>query len=167
MDNTGLQDKVVREHLLKLLRGGNAHMSLDYAVADFPPDAINKFPPKVVYTPWHLLEHIRISQRDIIDFIHDPNYVWLSFPEDYWPGREDVADEVQWHQTIQSIRDDLKELEQLVKNPATDLYSDLPQAKGYTILREVLVVTDHNAYHIGEFGILRQVMGTWPESHKN
>ncbi|MDX1437417.1 MAG: DinB family protein, partial [Anaerolineales bacterium] len=121
--NKQLADDILRAHLLKLLRGGNAHMSLDYAVADYPPESINEFPPNVPYSCWHLLEHIRISQRDILNFIKDPNYVWLNFPDDYWPDPSETADETRWRQTIQDIRDDTKELEEIVEDPETDLYS--------------------------------------------
>lgn len=158
-------DQALRGQLLQLLRGGNAHMSLDQTVADFPPEDMNTFPPDVSYTPWHLLEHIRLSQQDIVNFIENPDYQWPNFPDDYWPGLTEQADGPVWQATLQGIRDDLQKLIRLVEDPETDLYSDLPHAAGYNILREVLIVADHNAYHIGEFGILRQVMGTWPDSH--
>ena len=157
-------DEVLRDQLLQLLRGGNAHMSLDQAVVDFPPGSMNSYPQDVSYTPWHLLEHIRLSQRDILDFIENPDYEWLPFPEGYWPKQSEQADQKRWNTTLQGIKDDLGALERIIENPDTDLYSDLPHAKGYNILREVLIVADHNAYHIGEFGILRQIMGTWPEN---
>jgi hypothetical protein len=156
-------DKVAREQLLNLLRGGNAHMSFDQAVANFPIDKINRMPPNVPYTPWQLIEHIRIAQWDILEFIRNPEHVSPSWPEGYWPEREAEAGEIGWHQTIQSFRDDLQALQDIVADPAVDLYAPIPHAKDYTIFREILVVSDHNAYHIGEFAILRQVMGTWPQ----
>ncbi|HLF89973.1 MAG TPA: DinB family protein [Anaerolineales bacterium] len=155
-------DQVVRNQLLYLLRGGGAHMNLDQAVADFPMQHINTFPPNVPYTPWQLLEHIRLAQWDIIEFVVNPSHVSPSWPEGYWPAQDAKAIEADWFNTIQTIRQGLKQLENLVADPKTDLYAELPHAPGYTILREVLLVADHNAYHIGEFAILRQVMGTWP-----
>ena len=155
-------DEILHKHLLDLLRGGNAHMPLDAAVADFPPERINDMPPNVPYSPWHLLEHIRITQWDILDFIVNPKYVWRKWPDEYWPEKTARASLAQWNETIAKYHADLKSLDDLVANPATNLTEDIPHAKGYTILREILVVTDHNAYHIGEFAILRQVMGTWP-----
>jgi hypothetical protein len=155
-------DKVMREQLLALLRGGNAHMGFDQAVADFPLAHINTKPPNVPYTPWHLLEHIRLAQRDILEFIRNPDYVSPSWPEGYWPAPNEQADETRWQQTISQFRADLKALEALVLDPNTDFFSDIPHAPGYTIFREVLLVADHNAYHIGEFAILRQVMDIWP-----
>lgn len=156
-------DEVVRKQLLQLLRGGNAHMPYDQAVADFPMDAINTQPPNVPYTPWHLLEHMRITQWDILEFIRNPDHVSPSWPDEYWPAQDAQATPENWKATIQSFRADLKALQDIVSDPETDLYAPIPHAKDYTIFREILVVSDHSAYHIGEFGILRQVMGAWPK----
>ena len=160
-------EEILRKHLLDLLRGGNAHMPFADAVADFPLESINSMPPNVPYTPWHLLEHIRLTQWDILDFIVNPKYVWRKWPDDYWPAKNARASQAQWQQTIAGFQADLKSLDDLVVNPATHLTEDLPHASGYTILREILVVCDHNAYHIGEFAILRQVMGTWPANRES
>ena len=156
-------DKVVRAELLHLLRGGNAHMTFDQALADFPLDKINSKPPSTVYTPWHLLEHIRIAQWDILEFIQNPDHISPSWPAGYWPAREAQADESNWNETIGSFREDLQSLQDIVSNPNTDLYAPIPHSRDYTIFREILVVSDHTAYHVGEFAILRQVMGSWPE----
>ena len=155
-------DQVVREQLLFLLDGGNAHMSFDQVVANFPMEAINNHPKNIDYTPWHLLEHIRIAQWDILEFSRDPGHVSPEWPVGYWPDPGARADGAQWEATIISFRRDLKALQEMARDPNTDLYSDLPHAPGYNILREVLLVADHNAYHIGELAILRQVMGLWP-----
>ncbi|GAB4572958.1 MAG: DinB family protein [Anaerolineae bacterium] len=155
-------DSVLREQLLALLRGGNAHMTFDQAVADFPPEHYNTRPPNVDYSSWALLEHIRLAQWDILDFIRNPNYKWPQWPEDYWPAPDAVADEAAWQATLDGYRADLAALEALVQDPATDLHAPIPHAPDYTLLREILLVADHTAYHIGEFGILRQIMGTWP-----
>lgn len=154
-------DTVVREELLHLLRGGNAHLSFDDAVADFPMDAINRRPPNVPYTPWHLLEHLRLAQWDILDFVRNPNYREMKWPEDYWPAPDAEADAAAWEGTLAAFRADLKAVEDLVNDPQTDFSATIPHGDGQTILREILLVADHNAYHIGEFAILRQVMGTW------
>jgi len=155
-------DTVLREQVLGLLRGGHAHMSLDEAVADFPLDRINDRAPLVPYTPWHLLEHIRIAQEDILEFTRDPQWVSPPWPAGYWPARDEQADAARWNATINAIRRDLEAMQALVADTANDLTADLPHAPGYTLLREALLVADHNAYHLGEFAILRQVMGTWP-----
>ncbi len=156
------EDQALREQLLKLLRGGQAHMTFDQAVADFPPDQINHRPPHVPYSPWHLLEHLRFTQRDILDFIRDPRYREPSWPDEYWPPPEQDASAGDWAQAIRAFREDLQALEALVRDPATDLYARIPHGQGQTFLREILLVADHNAYHIGELAILRQVMQTWP-----
>jgi hypothetical protein len=153
---------LLRTQLLELLRGGHAHMSLDQAVEDFPMEAINTPPPEVPYTPWHLLEHMRISQWDILEFIRDPAHVSPQWPEGYWPARDEKADPAKWEATLSRFRADHQDLDSLVEDRRTNLTADLPHAPGYSVLREILVVSDHNAYHIGEFAILRQVMQTWP-----
>jgi hypothetical protein len=154
-------DHVVREQLLALLNGGNAHMSFEQAVADFPAEHFNTRPPNITYTPWHILEHLRITQWDILDFIRNPDYVTPEWPKEYWPDPSAAADQEQWDQTISSFLSDAQSLHDIVSDPGTDLYSPIPHAPDYTIFREILVVSDHNAYHIGEFTILRQVMGSW------
>jgi len=160
------KDQVMRDQLLALLQGGNAHLTLDQAVADFPPDKINTRPSNVPYTPWHLLEHLRIAQWDILEFVRNPDHVSPAWPEGYWPHPDAETDEAGWQQTLDAFRADLETLEALVMDPTTDLLAELRHAPGYTILREILLVADHNAYHIGEFAILRQVMGTWPAQQR-
>ena len=159
-------DKALRDELLHLLRGGNAHMSFDEAVTDFPMTAINQRPPNVPYTPWHLLEHMRIAQWDILDFMRNPDYRELKWPDDHWPASDAMADEAAWEQTLATFRADLQAVEEIADDPQTDLYARIPHGTGQIILREILLVADHNAHHIGEFAILRQVMGTWPASRK-
>jgi hypothetical protein len=158
-----MNDSVLREQLVQLLGGGHAHMPFDQAVADFPLEWANKRPPSVTYTPWHLLEHLRIAQWDILDFIRNPDYQEIKWPDDYWPAAEATADAAAWQTTVDSFRADLQSLLEIAQDSSVDLTADIPHAPGYTVLRELLVVADHNAYHIGEFAILRQVMGTWPE----
>ncbi len=160
-EHTMETDTALREQLLHLLCGGNAHLSFDEAVAEFPPEAINQRPPNVPYTPWHLLEHLRLAQWDILDFIRNPDYQAMKWPDDYWPAPDAKADTAAWQQTIAAFHADLKAVEDLVHDPQTDLAATIPHGDGQTILREILLVADHNAYHIGEFAILRQVMGTW------
>jgi hypothetical protein len=155
------QDQIVRQQLLALLRGGNAHMDYETMIADFPMGQINEMPPNVPYSPWQLLEHLRITQWDILAFIQEPDHESPDWPRGYWPGPGSTADEQQWKATVEAFKSDLQALIAMVEDPETDLYSDIPHADGYTILREILLVADHNAYHIGEFAILRQVMDTW------
>lgn len=160
--STNAADQAVREQLLFLLRGGGAHMSLDQAVADFPPNEMNRRPPHVPYSFWHLLEHIRLALWDIVAFVREPAHQSPEWPAGYWPAPDAVTDATGWQATLDAIRADLRILEEMVQDPATDLYADLPHAPGYNVLREVLLVADHNAYHVGEFAILREVVGNWP-----
>jgi len=153
-------DKALREQLAIFL-GTQAHMSLADAVKGFPLKDMNVRPPNVPYTFWHLLEHIRIAQWDIIDFIKNPDYEELEWPGGYWPAKNATATKKAWDETIARYQSDLKEMIALVKNPRTDLHAKIPHGDGQTILREAILIVDHNAYHIGEFAILRQVVNNW------
>jgi len=152
----------LRVQLLDLLDGGHAHMSLEQAADAFPLDRINERPPNVPYSPWALLEHIRLTQKDILKFIEDADYQSPPWPKGYWPPEDAQADEAHWKSTLADYRSDLKALRAMVGDAGADLTGDLPHAPGYSLLREILLVSDHTAYHTGEFAILRQVMGTWP-----
>ena len=156
----------MRNELLNLLSGKGAHLTFDEAVADFPRAFINVRPPNVPYTPWHLIEHIRIAQWDILEFVLNPHHVSPPWPEGYWPDRMTHADKDRWNQTIESYRTDLHDLMDIVRDERIDLLKELPHAPGYTYLREILLVADHTAYHTGEFAILRQAMDTWPEDRE-
>jgi len=158
---TNSDEHILREQLLALLRGGNAHMNFDQAVADFPIDRINERPSNVEYTPWHLVEHLRIAQWDILNFVIDPEHKSPEWPKGYWPAVDARASGADWDRTLASFRQDLASLQELAANATQSLTADLPHAPGYTLVRELLLVADHNAYHIGELGILRQVMGAW------
>ena len=159
-------DSVLREQLLALLKGGNAHMGIDDAVVNFPVLSMNSRPPNVPYTPWHLLEHLRITQWDILEFIVNPKHVSPHWPIGYWPSRDAQTDQDGWNETIRKFKADLAALVAIAEDPKTQFTAPIPHAPDYTILREILLVADHNAYHIGEFGILREVMGTWPPHHQ-
>ncbi len=152
----------VRQQLVNLLTVRQAHMIFEDAVQNFPAAHINTRPPNVEYTFWHLLEHLRICQWDILDYCRNPNYKELKFPDDLWPAKDALTDEAGWQKTIDQFLADRAEFVALVQNPETDLHAAIPHGyDGHTIFREVLVVADHNAYHIGELGILRQVIGAW------
>lgn len=155
-------DTVLRKHLLQILQGGSAYMTFDEAVAGFPARYMNRSPKGVNYTFWHLLEHIRIAQRDILDFIRDPDYRSPDWPDGYWPRKTERSNAQKWKKTIRSITKDRAEFAALIKDKKVDLLAPLPHAKKYTILREVLVAADHAAYHTGEFITLRQVMNIPP-----
>ena len=160
-------DQSLRQQLVALLTAEQAHMNFESAVAGFPPEHFNTHPPNVPYTFWHLLEHIRICQRDILDFCMLPpqDYVWLKFPDDLWPKPEAKADAAIWEMTVQSFLADRAALVALAQDPATDLHALLPHGEPYTLLREIIITADHTAYHVGELAILRQTLGLWPGGH--
>jgi hypothetical protein len=153
---------IVRAQLIELIAAVGAHMPFDEAVADFPAEGMNRVIPNGVYTPWHLLEHIRYAQADILDYIGNPTYLQPTWPDNYWPSRDAVATPADFARTIDDFRRDQAALRALVADPATDLLATITGTPGHTILREIRVVGAHNAYHLGEFAVLRQAMGTWP-----
>lgn len=153
---------VVRRQLIELLEAKGAHMPFEAAVADFPPNGINRRVPESPYTPWHLLEHIRIAQWDILDYIRNRGYLEPTWPDEYWPPRDATATPEGFDETTAAFRRDRDSLRDLVADPATDLFAVIPDTPAHTIFREVRILGAHNAYHLGEFAILRQVMGTWP-----
>ena len=157
-------DQELRKQLVALLKGGQAYMPFDHAVGNFPMQHINTHAPNVDFTFWHILEHLRIAQKDILDYIRGDDYTELKWPEEYWPAKDAETDEVGWNHTLQQFRDDLTALVTIVQDVSTDLTAPLPHAPQHNTLREILVVADHNAYHTGEFAILRGVMGLWPEN---
>ena len=157
-----MNDEYLREELVNALAKRQAHQLFDQVVQDFPEAHFNTRPENVPYTFWHLLEHIRITQLDILDYIGNPNYQYPTFPDDYWPDLNLEADDTMWNVTISGIRVDLQSLINIVNDPARDLCAQIPHGqRGHTILRDILVVAAHNSYHIGEFGILRGTLGLW------
>ncbi|MCB8945952.1 MAG: DinB family protein [Ardenticatenaceae bacterium] len=155
-------DQALRTQLVNMLLKRQAHMLFEDAVATFPLAHINTRPPQVGYSFWHLLEHIRICQYDILDYIGNPAYVAPNFPDDLWPASEADTDEKGWNRTIHEFYADRQALVDIVQSSDTNLYAPIPHGwDGHNILREILIVADHNAYHIGELAILRQVMGLW------
>ncbi len=155
-------DQVLRDQLVALLKGENAHMPFDRAVSGFPMEEINHRLPNATYTVWHLLEHLRIAQWDILEFIRDPNHVSPDFPAGYWPAVNEMATPGRWKKTIAGFRADLKAMEELVLDPKTRFFSPIPHAKDYTVVREVLLAADHNAYHTAEIVTLRRVLNLKP-----
>jgi hypothetical protein len=156
------KDQTIRRELLALLKGGNAHMTFDEAVAGFPMEEINRQVPNGSYTIWHLLEHMRIAQWDILRFVVDPGHVSPGFPDGYWPQPDATGTASQWKKTVKAIKADTEALETLVSDPKTDFFKPIPHAKGYTIFREILLAADHNVFHLSELIILRRVLNLNP-----
>ena len=158
-------DKELRNQLVRMLTVRQAHMVFKDAVADFPIEHINTRLPNSDYTFWHLLEHIRICQKDILDYIQSDDYHWPKFPDDLWPDKAVETDLAGWQQTIAHFYADRQKLADIINDPAIDLFAPLPNSgeHQHNIVREINIIANHNAYHTGELGIVRQVMGLWPE----
>lgn len=157
---------VLRKELLALLTGGNAHMEFDEAIDRFPQEYRNRKASHVPYSPWQFLEHMRITQWDILEFIRNPKHISPDYPGGYRPHPGKRADQEQWDRTVEGFREDLEALKNIVRDERKDLFAPIPHARGYTIFREILLAADHNAYHLGEFALLRQVMGLWPANNQ-
>jgi hypothetical protein len=162
--NADNKDKALREHLIYLLRGGGAHIKFEEVVKDFPAGLMNGRAAGVPYTPWQLLEHMRIAQWDILEFTRSASHVSPAWPEGYWPDKGAEAGEGEWRRSVESFRGDLRAMQGLVADPATDLYAPVPHGEGQTILREALLVADHNAYHLGALVTLRRALEAARES---
>ena len=152
--------KSLRKQLVWLLREGHAHAGFDAAIAGLPAKARGRQVEGVPHTAWELLEHMRLAQWDILGFSHNPKHVSPGFPSGYWPKTKAPAKGA-WEKSVRQFRRDLKAMERLVANPRTDLFARIPHGQGQTILREALLVADHNAYHLGQLVLLRQLLGAW------
>jgi hypothetical protein len=160
----GNNDAGLREHLAALLKGGGAHARFAQAVGDFPAEKRGTPAPGLPHTGWQLLEHLRIAQSDILEFSRDAKHVSPKWPEGYWPKTSAPPDETAWDESVAAFERDLQEAIKLVKNPKTDLFAKIPHGDGQTILREVLLIADHNAYHLAQIVDVRRALGIWAKS---
>ena len=156
-------DRLLREHLIQLLRGGHAHATFDQAVHDFPPTQMGVRPKGAQHSAWELLEHMRIAQNDILSFSQSADYVSPEFPEGYWPKSPGPPSPRAWAGAVRAFHADLAAFEALVTDPAQDLYCKFPWGDGQTLLREALLIADHNSYHLGQLVLVRRLLGAWPE----
>jgi len=156
--NQSTNDKSLREHIVSLLSGGNAHLSFEDFVRDFPAEKCNERIEGIPYTAWQVLEHMRIAQWDILEFSRDARHVSPKWPKGYWPDQDEVGDAAKWNETVARFRDDLKQIENLVNDPANDLFARIPHGTGQTILREALLVADHNANHLGALIVMMRLL---------
>ena len=146
------KDNALREHLLELLDGESAHISLESVLNSFPVEKMNTR-GSGDHTAWELLEHIRLAQWDILDFSINSDYKEMTFPDDYWPTSAGTAES--WNESVRQVLDDLQTMRDLVANKKTDLFAKIPHGSGQTILREAMLIADHNAYHLGQLVMLR------------
>jgi hypothetical protein len=154
-------NKVLREHVLDLLIGDGAHLNFDGIIKDIPPEVRGIRPAGAAHSPWEILEHMRIAQWDILEFIRNPRHISPEFPGGYWPPSQAPSNESSWDEGANAFRGNLRELAELVANDSSDLLSAIPHGDGKTLLREALLAADHNAYHLGELVMLRRVLGAW------
>jgi DinB family protein len=157
-------DSDLREQLVYLLKGGGAHVHFMDALDGFPHGKYGTFADALPHTGWQLLEHARLAQWDILDFSRNPKHVSPAFPGGYWPKTPAPAFEKAWDESVAAFQGDLEEMVHLVRNARTDLFAEIPHGQGQTILREALLLADHNAYHLGQLVDLRRALGAWPES---
>ncbi len=148
----------LRKHLADLLRMKGAHVNLEAAVADFPVALRGVKPRGAPHTAWQLLEHLRLAQEDILDFSRNARYREKKFPDDYWPATEAPPSEEAWDASIQQFQNDLKQMQELVADTKLDLLAKIPHGTGQTLLREAMLVADHNAYHLGQLVFLRKML---------
>ncbi len=158
-------NKQLRDHVLYLLRGGGAHIDFDSAIDGIPVELRGAKPDGVPHSPWRLLEHLRICQWDILEYSRNADHVSPDFPDGYWPDGDAPPTEEAWDRSVAMFRADLMAMQNLVAGPSVDLLSLVPCGhQDHTILREALLVADHNAYHIGQLVIVRRALGAWPEN---
>jgi uncharacterized damage-inducible protein DinB len=155
------ESDALRQHVLDLLRGRNAHADFDTVLADFPSRLRGIKPPGAPHTGWQLLEHMRIAQLDILKFSQDAKHKSPAWPDGYWPKTEAPPSAASWNNSLRSFRADLKAMAKLVADKKTDLFARLPHGSGQTILREALLIADHNSYHLGQIVVLRRLLGAW------
>ena len=155
--------RALRRHLVDLLQGGNAHVEFDQAVGGLPAELRGAKPPALPYSVWRLLEHMRIAQWDILEFSRNPKHVSPEWTDGYWPQGDAPADDAAWEQSVKMFRADLKAMQEMVTDPSTDLLARIPHGDGQTILREALLVADHNAYHLGQIVAVRRLLGAWKQ----
>ena len=155
--------KQLREHVLYLLDGGGAHTRFNDAVKDMPERSRSVKPDGLPHSAWMLLEHLRIAQRDILEFSRNSKHASPKWPEGYWPKTQAPPSPAAWNKSVQQFRKDLKAMQDLVANAKTDLYARIPWGDGQTILRQALLLADHNAYHIAQLIDVRRLAGAWKE----
>ncbi|MFZ0286130.1 MAG: DinB family protein [Terriglobales bacterium] len=155
------QDKPLRQHLISLLEGGHAHATFDAIIADIPARLRGKKPIGYPHSLWMLLEHLRLAQWDILEFSRNAKHVSPPWPEGYWPKTPAPPTPAAWNASIRKFRADLKAMQNLVKNPKTDLFAKIPWADSQTILRETLLLADHNSYHLGQMLDVRRLLQDW------
>ena len=151
-----MKDKQLRDHLVNLLNGAQTRITFDRAINDFPYEIAGMKDPNMPYTAWQILEHLRILQWDVYNFSFDPSHISPSSAEGYWPANDSPANLEEWERSIAQFKKELDAMKELIMDPNTDLYTPIPHGTGQTVLREALVLGEHNAYHIGQLMVLKK-----------
>jgi uncharacterized damage-inducible protein DinB len=159
-----MDEKSLRDLLGRALSWGEAHVDWKKAVEGIPPKDRGKRPRGSPHSPWELLEHIRLATWDILEFSRNPKHVSPDWPAGYWPAKPAPANAAAWDKSVKALARALDEMRKLVNDPATDLLAPIPGGSGQTLLREVLLLVDHNAYHLGQLVLVRRLLGCWPET---
>ncbi len=154
-------DHIVRKALLEFLHGGNAHADLEDAIKNLPASQYAARPDGAPHTAWQLLEHIRITLHDLLEFCRNSEYSPPKWPDDYWPAKDAPESEQAWKTSVLALKKEQKELVSLVHDPGVDIYARIPWGDGQTILREILLAGDHTSYHVGQLVMLRKQLGSW------
>ena len=157
-------DAALREQLRKMLAWDDAHVGFDRAIKDIPAEVRGTAPAGVPYSAWQLLEHLRISQQDILDFCRNPSYEEMKWPDDYWPSLAAPTSPADWDASVKQFREDRQALQDLAADESIDLFAKIPHGQGQTYLREILLAADHAAYHVGELVVVRRLLGMWNAS---
>jgi uncharacterized damage-inducible protein DinB len=156
------QDDPLREQVRKLLDWEDAHVDFDGAVEGIDPDRRGSAPAGIPFSPWQLLEHLRITQHDILDFCRNPAYRERAWPKEYWPSSPSPPTAAAWEESVAQYHRDRDDLKRLANDPSVDLFARIPHGTGQTYLREILLVADHNSYHVGQLVLVRRGLGIWP-----
>jgi DinB superfamily len=156
-----MSDNALREQLRKMLAWEDAHVGFETAIADLPADLRGKVPAGLPYSAWQLIEHLRIAQHDILDFCVNPEYHEMKWPDDYWPKSAAPSSSKQWDDSVSQFLEDRRKLQDLASDTTIDLFAKIPHGEGQTYLRELILVADHAAYHIGELVLVRRLLGAW------
>jgi hypothetical protein len=156
-----MDEQALRDQLLELLRGGNAHADLATVVDDVPKKLRGSKPEGAPFTPWQLLEHMRITLKDLLTFSTDPEYVELKWPEEYWPAKDTPDSDDAWNTSVKALKADFAAFEKMVQNPKANLCAKIPWGEGQTLLREILIACTHTSYHLGQMAMVRKELGAW------
>ncbi len=151
----------VRKHLVSLLNAKNAHVPFLIAAKDIQYEQLEKTEHNIPYSLWQQIEHTRLAQKDIIDYTLNENYQPMEWPEDYWPKEPKPASEQIYQQSLISFEADINRMIDYINNPKNDLYESFPYDDGHNLLREALLLADHNAYHTGQIIVIRKILGIW------